>query len=143
MKSNTAIRMALGAGILGTFLVASPLALAANCYNGYCANSSSPVVGGGYSGAISSYSQCAPDRCEMSYPDYYILYQPFGNVTYSGTTRAYKIPAGNPVGNQGEELQNIQCPSNTVQVNGADGYTADNGTTYGGEVALCVKTDTN
>lgn len=122
--------------------LASPMAAWASCYNGYCENASSQVVGGGYNGTSTCYAwEGSATRFGRICVIQGMIYTPFGDVAYTAynsTSLAHYQDPNLP----GAAGQTIQCPANTVQIPAVDGYTADNGTTYAGPATLCVKTDT-
>lgn len=138
----------LVATALGVVLAFAATAASAACYNGYCPNASSPVVGGWVSSTpAETHETCSTFgstiiSCTASpVPGYFF---PFGNVSVNGVT------------NQGAgtyAATSASCPPNTADIKVPGGYLADNGVTYDtytptggqptkGTTFVCVQTDT-
>ena len=149
------LALSIAAGVAG--LGFSGVALA-SCYNGYCPNSSSPVVGG-YS--VSTKGGCHYRRFGGRTCSYDLYFRPFGNVTPISHIWWYGSNGGSDrymPSNTGDFMANsstlYSCPANTARIEVPNGYKADNGRwyhrvylgwghwDYHPTTFVCVKTDT-
>lgn len=103
---------------LGLLLAAFSSVAGAACYDNYCANTSSPVVGGWTAYGTYACMNKVGDNCfsygSLTYQDFVA----FGNV---GFPSAY---------GGGTTTQVPYCPSNTAKIEVPAGYIADNGDSY-------------
>lgn len=147
------IFFSLALGLIAAVCLALPPAYAATsgCSNGYCANASSPVVGGYATYKSSSIGQVggyAPARQGTNC----VLTAVGSWSTYAAICAAYApgfgavIPPASPGGKP-------SCPVNTAPIYLPRGYVASNGTlynkvtvprvgTFAGGTTVCVKSDT-
>lgn len=105
---------------------------ATTCNSGYCPNANSPVVGGWvWSKQTTTYCTQWSTNAKGG--------------TYCSGTWATKTTSG--ISQYFGDVGSANCPPNTAQIVIPNGYTANNGTTYGAnssnyKTTVCVKSDT-
>ena len=105
---------------------------ATTCNSGYCPNANSPVVGGWV------WSTQTTTYCTQW------SYSAKGGSYCSGTWQT-KTTSG--ISQYFGDVSSANCPPNTAVIKVPNGYTANNGRTYGAnsssyKTTVCVKTDT-